>query len=99
MKRGMTEPNAFLVNLAIVLGVAAVTTVLFHRLKLPVIFGYMLAGLMVGPHLPIPLVADSHVVDSLAELGVVLLMFSLGLEFTLRRLTELGPRAGIVALL
>ena len=99
MKRGMTEPNAFLVNLAIVLGVAAVTTVLFHRLRLPVIFGYMLAGLVVGPHLPIPLVADRHVVDALAELGVVLLMFSLGLEFTLRRLTQLGPRAGLVALL
>lgn len=95
----MAETNAFLVNLAVVLGVAAVTTVIFHRLKLPVIFGYMLAGLVVGPHLPIPLVADPHVVDALAELGVVLLMFSLGLEFTLRRLKDLGPRAGIVALL
>jgi CPA2 family monovalent cation:H+ antiporter-2 len=95
----MNELHAFLANFAMVLGVAAVTTVVFQRLRLPVLFGYMLAGLLIGPHIPIPLVADRAMVQALAELGVVLLMFSLGLEFTLRRLSRIGPAGGLVALL
>ena len=95
----MHEPNAFLSNLAIVLGVAAVTTVVFQRLRGPVLFGYMLAGLVIGPHIPVPLVADPHTVNALAELGVVLLMFSLGLKFTLRRLAQIGPAGALVAVL
>ena len=62
------------------------TTVVFQRLQQPVILGYMLAGLIVGPHTPIPLVADAEIVQTLSELGVILLMFSLGLEFSLRKL-------------
>ena len=89
----------FLRTLAIVLGVAALTTVVFQRLKLPVVFGYMLAGLIVGPHVPIPLVADSATVHTLSELGVILLMFSLGLEFSLRRLLRGGWAVLIVAVL
>ena len=60
----MHEPNAFLANLAIVLGVAAITTVVFQRLRQPVVFGYMLAGLVIGPHLPVPLVADREIVSA-----------------------------------
>ncbi len=95
----MHAPNAFLANLAVVLGVAALTTVLFQRLRQPVIFGYMLAGLVIGPHIAVPLVADPEIVRALAELGVVLLMFSLGLEFTLRRLVSIGPAGAWVAAL
>jgi len=51
-------PNLFLTNLAMVLCVAAVTTVVFQRLRQPVVLGYLLAGLIVGPYLPVPLVAD-----------------------------------------
>ena len=80
------EAHAFLVALTIVLGVAAVTTVVFQRLRQPVVLGYILAGLIVGPHVPIPLVADREIVQTLSELGVILLMFSLGLEFSLRKL-------------
>jgi CPA2 family monovalent cation:H+ antiporter-2 len=89
----------FLKTLAIVLGVAAVTTIVFQRLRLPVVFGYMLAGLIVGPHVSIPLVADSATVHTLSELGVILLMFSLGLEFSLRRLLKGGWAVLIVAVL
>ena len=74
--------------LAVVLCVAAVTTVLFQRLRQPVVLGYLLAGLIIGPHVPIPLVADEQVVQTLSELGVILLMFSLGLEFSLRKLVQ-----------
>lgn len=90
--------HVFLEALVVVLGVAAVTTVLFQRLHLPVVLGYVLAGLLVGPHLSFPLVADRDVVQTLSELGVILLMFALGLEFSLRGLARVGPTAGITAL-
>src|SRR5687767_5606394 len=89
----------FLKALTVVLCVAAVTTVLFQRLRQPVILGYLLAGLIVGPHTPIPLVADTRVIETLSELGVILLMFSLGLEFSLSKLLKVGPVAGLTALL
>jgi CPA2 family monovalent cation:H+ antiporter-2 len=89
----------FLRSLTIVLTVAAITTVLFHRLRQPVVLGYILAGVIVGPHTSIPLVADPQVVETLSELGVILLMFSLGLEFSLSRLARVGPTAGATALM
>ncbi|NVJ01686.1 cation:proton antiporter [Myxococcus sp. AM009] len=85
--------------IAVVLCVAAVTTVLFQKLRQPVVLGYILAGLVVGPYLPIPLVADPEVVTTLSELGVILLMFSLGLEFSLRKLFAVGPTAGVTAVI
>ena len=89
----MHEAQEFLRTLTAVLCVAAVTTVLFQRLRQPVVLGYLLAGMVVGPHIPIPLVADSHIVNELAELGVILLMFSLGIEFSLTKLrvSDLRP--------
>jgi CPA2 family monovalent cation:H+ antiporter-2 len=94
----MQGAHAFLLALAIVLGVAALTTVAFRRLRLPVVLGYILAGLIVGPHVPVPLVADREIVQTLSELGVILLMFALGLEFSLRRLLQVGFTAGLTAL-
>jgi CPA2 family monovalent cation:H+ antiporter-2 len=95
----MPDAHEFLKALATVLGVAAVTTVLFQRLRQPVVLGYILAGLIVGPHVPIPLVADPGIVRILSELGVILLMFSLGLEFSLRKLARVGPTAGVTAVI
>lgn len=87
----------FLAGLAVVLGVAAVTTVLFQRLRQPVVLGYVLAGLIVGRQVLGPLSADPRVVSTLSELGVVLLMFSLGLDFSLKRLAGLAATAGATA--
>lgn len=88
----------FLSALALVLGVAAVTTVLFHKLRQPVVLGYLLAGLLVGPHCAaFPLTADTGLIQALSELGVILLMFSLGLEFRLGELRRVGPTALITA--
>jgi monovalent cation:H+ antiporter-2, CPA2 family len=95
----MHDAHEFLRNLAMVLGVAAITTVIFQRLRQPVVFGYMLAGLIIGPHLAIPLVADKAMVQTLSELGIIFLMFSLGLEFSLGRLASVAPTAGVAALL
>ncbi len=89
----------FLESLAVVLCTAAVTTVVFQRLRQPVVLGYLIAGLIVGPHVPVRLVADTHVVETLSELGVILLMFSLGLEFSLKKLARVARTGGLVALI
>lgn len=92
------DSHAFLQNLAVVLCVAAVATVVFQRLRQPVVFGYLLAGMIIGPYIQIPLVADPQTVRALSELGVILLMFSLGLEFSIRKLVQVSQKAGAVAL-
>ncbi|MDX2022786.1 MAG: cation:proton antiporter [Deltaproteobacteria bacterium] len=93
----MHGPHVFLTNLALVLCVAAVTTVLFQRLKQPVVLGYVMAGLLVGPHFPMPLFADQGIIETLSELGVILVMFSLGLEFSIRKLLRRGIGIAAVA--
>jgi len=92
------ESVVFLQSLAVVLLVAAVATVVFQRLRQPVVFGYLFAGMIVGPHIPLPLVADMNTVHTLSELGVILLMFSLGLEFSIGKLAAVSQKAGPVAL-
>ena len=94
----METAHDFLTNLALVLCVAGVTTLIFQRLHQPVVFGYLLAGLIIGPHTAVPLVANEDITLTLAETGVILLMFSLGLEFRLRKLVQVGPTAGIIGL-
>lgn len=94
----MHDAHEFLRSLAIVLCVAAVTTVIFQRLRQPVVFGYLLAGLIIGQHTPIPLVVNEGIVQTLAEMGVIMLMFGLGLEFSLRKLIAVSSTAGVVAL-
>ncbi len=88
----------FLQDLAVVMLVAGLVTVVFHWLKQPVVLGYILAGFVIGPHLlPRSLVTSQESVQTLAELGVVFLLFSLGLEFNFRKIRQVGPTAFIVA--
>lgn len=94
----MHDVHEFLRSLTVVLAVAAITTVLFQRLRQPVVLGYIIAGLIVGPYVPVPIVADPAIIRTLSELGVILLMFSLGLEFHLAKLVRVGPAAGFTAL-
>lgn len=95
----MDNAHTFLENLALVLCTAAVTSFLFQRIRLPVVFGYLVAGMIVGPYLPIPLAADEKVLQALSELGVILLMFSLGLEFRLQKVAQIAGTSGLAALL
>jgi CPA2 family monovalent cation:H+ antiporter-2 len=90
----------FLQDLAVVMVVAGIVTVIFHRFKQPVVLGYLLAGFIIGPHTPpFPLIHDKAAIDTLADLGVILLMFALGLEFSLRKLKQVGGTAVLAALL
>jgi len=92
--------HTFLEDLAMVLCVAAITTVIFQKIRQPVVVGYLLAGLIVGPHITIiPLLADPERIHTLSELGVILLMFALGLEFSVRKLIRLGPTSGFITAL
>ena len=91
--------DSFLQDLAVVMMVAGLVTVIFHRLKQPVVLGYILAGVIIGPHTPpFPLIQDHKTIETLAELGIIFLMFSLGLEFNLRKLREVGVTALLAAL-
>jgi CPA2 family monovalent cation:H+ antiporter-2 len=87
----------FIRDLALVMLVAGATTILFHRLRQPVLLGYILAGVLIGPHTPGMLVADPRAIDDISNLGVVLLMFTLGLEFSVRKLREVGIGVLVVA--
>jgi monovalent cation:H+ antiporter-2, CPA2 family len=87
-----------LVELVLVLGSAALVTVLFQALRLPVVLGYVLAGLLIGPHVPVPLVANADLVHVLSELGVILLMFTIGLELPLKTIARVGMPAALTAL-
>ena len=87
-------------DLVVVLCTAAVTTVIFRRLRQPVLLGYLLAGLLVGPHVSLlPVVADPGRVAVISELGVILVMFGIGLEFSLRRLAAVLPTAGVAGVI
>jgi monovalent cation:H+ antiporter-2, CPA2 family len=87
--------NSFLEDLALVLCVAAVTTIIFDVLRQPVVVGYLVAGMVVGPYTP-GILVDASRIHGVSELGVILLMFALGLEFSIRRLLRLGPRAAFI---
>ena len=87
-------------DLAVVMIVAGFITVLCHRFRQPVTLGYILAGFVIGPYTPpFTLVRNEEAVRTLGQMGVVLLMFSLGLEFSLRKLTRVGMSAFVAALL
>jgi CPA2 family monovalent cation:H+ antiporter-2 len=75
--------------------VAAFTTLIFQTLRQPVVVGYLIAGVVVGPYTP-GLLVDASRIHGVSELGVILLMFGLGMEFSIRRLLRLGPRAGFI---
>jgi CPA2 family monovalent cation:H+ antiporter-2 len=88
----------FLQDLAVVMIMAGVVTVLFRRFKQPVVLGYILAGVLVGPNvLPSPLITSQESIQTLAELGVVFLLFHIGLEFNFRKIKRIGSTAFIVA--
>ena len=76
-------------DLAIIFAGSLLVILVFHRLKLPALPGFIVAGVLLGPN-ALGLVSDVHQVESLAEVGVILLLFTIGIEFSLSRLREMG---------
>ncbi|HWN70940.1 MAG TPA: cation:proton antiporter [Haliangium sp.] len=95
----MHEARTFLQDLALVCCVAAVVAVIFRRLRQPEALGYLLAGIIVGPHVPIPLFVDSARIHDLSELGVILVMFAIGIELSVGRFLRVLPTAGLAGLI
>ena len=89
--------GSFLRDIAIALSVAALVSLVARRLKLPTVLSYLGAGLIIGPYIPIPLFADPERLQSLSELGVILVMFTIGLEFRINRFVQVLPTAGVSA--
>lgn len=81
-------------DLALILILASVVTFIFKRLKQPLVLGYIVAGFLASPHMPyIPSVVDEGGIHVWSELGVIFLMFSLGLEFSFKKIFRSGPSA------
>lgn len=81
----------FIQDLALILVVAGVVGWVFQRIGLSVIVGFLVAGMTIGPYTPpITLIADVERIDTLAQIGLVILMFSIGLQLSLRKLRRLG---------
>lgn len=85
-------------DLAIILTAAAVSTLLFSKMKQPIVLGYLIAGFLVGPHFNLtPTIVDTESVKVWAEIGVIFLLFGLGLEFSFKKLAKVGKSASIAA--
>jgi CPA2 family monovalent cation:H+ antiporter-2 len=86
----------FIVDLALILAVAGITTLIFRKIHQPVVLGYIIAGVLVGPHISlVPTVADEEGVRLWSEIGVIFLLFSLGLEFSFKKLAKVGGAASV----
>jgi monovalent cation:H+ antiporter-2, CPA2 family len=75
-------------DLVLLFGLALITVVLFRQLKLPSIIGFLCTGIVAGPHM-LGLITDTHQVEQMAEIGVVLLLFTIGIEFSLKELLRI----------
>jgi CPA2 family monovalent cation:H+ antiporter-2 len=85
-------------DLGFILIAAALVSLLFKKLKQPVVLGYLLAGFLVGPNWAwFPTVSDTESVKVWAEIGVIFLLFGLGLEFNFKKLSQVGKSSSIIA--
>lgn len=85
-------------DFAIVMIISTVMAVIFHKLKQPLVIGFIVAGIIIGPYSPpFSLVKNQDILNLFAELGVILLLFTVGMEFPIQKLRNIGRRAMIIA--
>ena len=78
-------------DLALILVVAGIVTIVFKKLKQPLVLGYVVAGFLVSPHMPyIMSVADRADISTWGDIGVMFLLFSLGLDFSFKKILKMG---------
>ncbi|MFC6996857.1 cation:proton antiporter domain-containing protein [Rufibacter roseus] len=95
----MTHLPHLIIDLGLILAAAGLITLIFKRLKQPLVLGYIIAGLLVGPHFDLlPTVIETENITIWAEIGVIFLLFSLGLEFSFKKLVKVGGASSIMAL-
>ncbi|MBL7932871.1 MAG: cation:proton antiporter, partial [Bacteroidia bacterium] len=87
-------------DLALILAAAACVSLLFRKLRQPVVLGYIVAGLLVGPHIKLfPTIVETESIQIWADIGVIFLLFGLGLEFSFKKLLAVGSVALVTALI
>jgi len=95
----MVHLPALISDLGLILAAAGITTLVFKKIKQPVVLGYIVAGLLVGPHVSLlPTVIDIGSINIWGEIGVIFLLFSLGLEFSFKKLVKVGGSASVMAI-
>lgn len=95
----MESVPALFSDLALILITAGVTTVIFKWLKQPLVLGYIVAGFLIGPHFTyFPVVGDATSVSTWSEIGMVFLLFAIGLEFSFKKLKKVGGPGAIMVL-
>ena len=96
----MPNIESLITDLALILILGAIVTVLFKWLKQPVVLGYIVAGFLASPHFEyLPTVTTEANIEFWAQLGIVVLLFSLGLEFSFKKLLNVGGSAAVTALI
>src|SRR5438132_435532 len=88
------EQLLILRDLAVIFGASLVVILVFHRLRLPALPGFIVAGVLLGPN-ALGFIPDVHRVEGLAEVGVILLLFTIGIEFSLGRLRQMGRQVAV----
>ena len=95
----MSHLPTLISDLALILIAAGVITLLFKKLKQPLVLGYIVAGFIAGPHITLtPTVMDTANIQTWADIGVVFLLFALGLDFSFKKLMKVGGPAVIAAI-
>lgn len=95
----MENLQQLIIDLALILGAAGLITLIFKKLKQPLVLGYIIAGLLISPNFKLfPTITDVESVQVWADIGVIFLLFSLGLEFSFKKLVKVGPTAGITGI-
>ena len=95
----MESLPALFSDLALILVTAGITTVIFKWLKQPVVLGYIIAGFLIGPNFEwFPVINDHTSVETWSEIGMVFMLFGIGLEFSFKKLKKVGGTVGITAL-
>ncbi|MBP9987495.1 MAG: cation:proton antiporter, partial [Bacteroidales bacterium] len=91
------EGMTLVTDLALIFITAGITTLIFKALKQPLILGYIVAGFLVGPHTGLlPTISDAANIEQWSEIGIIFLLFGLGLEFSFKKLLKVGSKALIM---
>lgn len=94
----MSQLDPMIADLALILICAGVMTLLFKSLKQPIVLGYIVAGFLASPKMPyMPSVTDMHGIHLWSEIGVIFLLFALGLEFSFKKILKMGAAPIIAA--
>ena len=93
------EIGQIIQDFAVIMIVASVMALISYKLKQPLVIGYIIAGIIIGPHTPpFRLILHLDILNLFAEIGVILLLFVVGMEFPIEKLKNIGKKALIIAM-